>query len=128
MEPDKTHSDPVSHKSTGFARLWKAFFHSFNGLADAYRHESAFRQEVVLSLILIPVSLLLQASGLGHALMISSVMLILITELLNSAIEATIDRFSTENHILAKRAKDIGSAAVLLSIVNLVAVWGFILV
>ncbi len=127
MKPDKTHPDPISHKSSGFARIWKAFFHSFDGLREAWRHESAFRQEVVLSLVVIPVSFLLQVSGVGHILMVSSVLLVLIIELVNSAIEAAIDRFSTENHILAKRAKDIGSAAVLLSIVNVGVVWGFLL-
>jgi diacylglycerol kinase (ATP) len=116
------------HKGkTGLRRIWNALFYSFEGLKAAYRHEDAFRQEVWLALILIPLALFLPASGTGRALMIASVLVVLIVELLNSAVEATVDRVSLENHRLAKRAKDIGSAAVLFSLINVAVVWLFVL-
>ncbi len=116
------------HKGkTGLRRIWNALFYSFEGLKEAYRHEDAFRQEVWLAVVLIPLALLLPASGTGKSLMIASVMVVLIVELLNSAVEATVDRVSLENHRLAKRAKDIGSAAVLFSLINVVAVWLLVL-
>ena len=116
------------HKGkTGLRRIWSALFYSFDGLKAAYRHEDAFRQEVWLALILIPLALLLPASGPGKALMIASVLVVLIVELLNSAVEATVDRVSLEQHRLAKRAKDIGSAAVLFSLINVVVVWLLVL-
>ena len=116
------------HKGkTGLRRIWNALFYSLDGLKAAYRHEDAFRQEVWLALVLIPLALFLPASGPGRALMIASVLMVLIVELLNSAIEATVDRVSLEQHRLAKRAKDIGSAAVLFSLINVVAVWMLVL-
>lgn len=116
------------HKGkTGLRRIWNALIYSFEGLKAAYRHEDAFRQEVWLALVLIPLALFLPASGTGKALMIGSVLVVLIVELLNSAVEATVDRVSLENHRLAKRAKDIGSAAVLFSLINVAAVWLLVL-
>ena len=116
------------HKGkTGLRRIWNALFYSFEGLKAAYRHEDAFRQEVWLALVLIPLALFLPASGTGRALMIASVLVVLIVELLNSAVEATVDRVSLENHRLAKRAKDIGSAAVLFSLINVAVVWLLVL-
>lgn len=112
---------------TGLTRVWNAFFYSIAGLRAAYRHEDAFRQEVWLAALLIPVSLALPASGIGHALMVSSVLLVLVVELINSAIEAAVDRISLESHSLSKRAKDIGSAAVLVSLINIVATWTLVL-
>jgi diacylglycerol kinase (ATP) len=112
---------------TGLRRIWNAFNYSLDGLAAAYRHEDAFRQEVWLTLVLIPTAFLLPAGNLGRALMIASVLLVLMVELLNSAVEAAVDRISLENHRLAKRAKDIGSAAVLVSLVNVAVVWGLVL-
>lgn len=111
----------------GLRRIWNAFFYSLAGLRHALQHEAAFRQEALLALILIPLALLSWASPLGKALMIATVMLVLIVELLNSAIEAAIDRISLERHALAKFAKDAGSAAVLLSLMNLALVWGLVL-
>ncbi|MCX8017510.1 MAG: diacylglycerol kinase [Rhodocyclaceae bacterium] len=108
-------------------RIWNAFRYSLDGLSAAYRHEDAFRQETWLALILIPAALFMPASGLGKALMIASVLFVLIVELLNSAVEAVVDRVSLERHRLAKRAKDIGSAAVLLSLVNVAVVWSLVL-
>lgn len=116
------------HKGkTGLQRIWNAMFYSLDGLKAAYRHEDAFRQEVWLAAVLIPLALFLPASGLGKALMIGSVLLVLVVELLNSAVEATVDRVSLEHHRLAKRAKDIGSAAVMISLVNIVTVWLLVL-
>jgi diacylglycerol kinase (ATP) len=116
------------HKGkTGLKRLWNALHYSLAGLRSAYRNEDAFRQEVLLALILIPFALILPLGATDKALMIASVLLVMIVELLNSAIEATVDRISLEHHPLAKRAKDIGSAAVLLSLINLAVVWGLVL-
>ncbi len=116
------------HKGkTGLRRIWNALFYSFDGLRAAYRHEDAFRQEVWLAAVLIPLALFLPAPGTGKALMIASVLVVLIVELLNSAVEATVDRVSLEHHRLAKRAKDIGSAAVLFSLINVMIVWLLVL-
>ena len=130
MEPVTSHQSPVTgsgespHKGkTGLRRIWNAFLHSVDGLRAAFRHEDAFRQEIFLAALLIPAALLLPAGGTGKALMIAAVLLVLIVELLNSAVEAAVDRISLENHQLAKRAKDIGSAAVMLSLVNVPVVW-----
>ena len=112
---------------TGLRRLFNAFGYSLAGFRAAYKHEDAFRQEVLLAIILIPLALWLPGSGIGKALMVGSVLLVIIVELLNSAIEATVDRISLENHDLAKRAKDIGSSAVLVSLVNVGVVWGLVL-
>jgi len=112
------------HKGkTGLVRLWNALGYSMAGLCAAFTNEDAFRQEVLLACVLIPLAFWLNVNNTHRALMIGSVLLVLIVELLNSAIEATVDRISLENHRLAKRAKDIGSAAVLLSLINLAIVW-----
>lgn len=116
------------HKGrTGLKRVWKALFYTFDGMRAAFRHEDAFRQEVFLAALLIPAALFTPASGPGKALMIAVVLLVLVVELLNSAIEAAVDRISLENHALAKRAKDIGSAAVFLALINVPVVWGLVL-
>ncbi len=116
------------HKSkSGLVRVWRAFFYSMAGLSAALKHEHAFRQEVMLALVLIPLAFFLPASSIGKALMIGAVLLVLIVELLNSAVEAVVDRVSIENHPLAKRAKDIGSAAVFIALVNVAVVWGLVL-
>jgi len=126
MTQDPQHESPFKGK-TGLTRLWNALHYSIDGLAAAYRHEDAFRQEVWLTLVLVPVALFLPVSGIAKALMSASVLLVLIVELLNSAVEATVDRISLENHRLAKRAKDIGSAAVLIALLNVAVVWGLVL-
>jgi diacylglycerol kinase (ATP) len=113
---------------SGFARLWKALFYSLDGLSAAFRHEDAFRQEVLMALILVPIALHMPASGVGKALMVGSVLLVLIVELLNSAIEAVTDRISLEDHVLAKRAKDMGSAAVMIALIDVPVVWMLVLV
>lgn len=125
---DPAHGGESPHKGkTGFRRVWNAFFYSMDGLRAAFRHEDAFRQEVLLAALLIPAVLFMPVAGTGKALMIAAVLLVLIVELLNSAVEAAVDRISLENHALAKRAKDIGSAAVFLALVNVAAVWGLVL-
>lgn len=116
------------HKGkTGLKRVWSAFFYSIDGLRAAFRHEDAFRQEVSLAAVLVPAALFMPVTGTGKALLIGSVLLVLIVELLNSAIEAAVDRISLEHHTLAKRAKDIGSAAVLLALINVPVIWGLVL-
>lgn len=112
---------------TGLQRLWNALGYSLAGFRAAYKHEDAFRQEVLLAALLIPLALWLPVSLIGKALMIASVLLVLIVELINSAIEATVDRISLDSHRLAKRAKDIGSAAVLVSLLTVIIVWLLVL-
>lgn len=111
---------------TGLRRLLNAFSYSMAGIKAAYQNEDAFRQEVIMAIVLIPLAFYLGETRLEMAFMIACVLLVIIVELINSSIEATVDRISLENHLLAKRAKDIGSAAVLLSLFNLVIVWGLI--
>jgi diacylglycerol kinase (ATP) len=116
------------HKGkTGLKRAWNALFYSMAGFKAAFKHEDAFRQEVILAAVLIPAAFLLGHAAIERALMIGSVLLVLLVELINSAIEATVDRISLEDHNLAKRAKDIGSAAVFVSLANVVVIWGLIL-
>lgn len=111
----------------GLRRLINALGYSRDGLASAWKHEAAFREEVLLAAIAIPLGLWLGRTGLEKALLVGSILLILIVELLNSAIEAVVDRVSDEHHELSKRAKDIGSAAVLLTLVLAATLWGMIL-
>ena len=111
----------------GIRRLIRATGYSCMGIAAAFRHETAFKQEVALSLILIPLALWLGGSGLEKALLIMSWLLVLMFELVNSAIEAAVDRIGTEHHELSGRAKDMSSAAVLIALVNAAVVWFLIL-
>lgn len=132
MDDGNTLSKPATVESpykgkTGMKRVYNACFYSLAGFRSAFRHEDAFRQELILALILVPVALFLEPSGIGRALMIGSLILVLIVELINSAVEATVDRISLEQHKLAKRAKDIGSAAVMLSLANVLLVWALVL-
>ena len=113
---------------TGWRRLINAAGYSISGLAAAARHEDAFRQELILAAFMVPLGLWLGESGVERALLVGSVLLVLIVELLNSAVEATVDRVSLDDHSLAKRAKDIGSAAVMVTLVNVAAIWLLILV
>lgn len=102
-------------------------FYSCNGFAAAWKNEAAFRQEVVLVVLLLPLGLWLGGSPVERALLVASLLLVPIAELLNSAVEATIDRISTERHELSKRAKDFGSAAVALALLNAAIVWACLL-
>jgi diacylglycerol kinase (ATP) len=113
---------------TGLKRLINATRHSFEGLAAAARHEDAFRQELMFAAVLVPLGLWLGDDGVERALMAGSVLLVLVVELLNSAVEATVDRVSLEDHHLAKRAKDLGRAAVMMSLATAGAVWLLVLV
>ena len=106
-------------------RLIAAFGHAFEGL-KAVRNHPAFRTEVLTTLVMGPLALLMGKNGVERALLIGSLMLVLVVELLNTGIEATIDRISTEWHSLSKFAKDVGSAAVLVSIINASMIWFFI--
>lgn len=115
------------HKLTGASRLLAAFASSFTGLAGAFREEQAFRQELAFACVALPVGIWLGRSGVERALLAAPVLLILIVELLNSAIEATVDRIGLERHVLAGLAKDVGSAAVLMSFMLLVLVWLLVL-
>ncbi|OGA19039.1 MAG: diacylglycerol kinase [Betaproteobacteria bacterium RIFCSPLOWO2_02_FULL_66_14] len=108
-------------------RIVDATRHSLAGLAAAVRHETAFRQELALAAVLVPLGLALGADGVERALLAGSVLLVLVVELLNSAIEAVVDRIGSERHELAGRAKDLGSAAVMLSIATTAAVWLLVL-
>ena len=112
---------------TGVRRLLNAVGYSFSGFASAFHNEDAFRQEVLFALVLVPLGLWLGPTGIAKALLVASVLLVLVVELLNSAVEATVDRVSLDQHRLSKRAKDIGSAAVFLSLVNVAIVWGLVL-
>lgn len=112
---------------TGLRRVVNACGYSLAGLRAAYACEDAFRQEVWLACLLIPLAFWLEPSGVGRALMAGSVLVVLIVELLNSAIEAAVDRVSLENHRLAKRAKDIGSAAVFVALSQVGLVWACVL-
>jgi diacylglycerol kinase (ATP) len=125
MEADGAAAD--RYKPRGLTRILRAFTSSWYGLKGAYREEAAFRQELALAVIVIPLGLWLGHGAIERALLVGPVFIILIVELLNSAIEATVDRIGLERHKLAGLAKDIGSAAVLMSFVLLVVVWLIVL-
>jgi diacylglycerol kinase (ATP) len=114
-------------KPTGLTRILRAFGYSAKGFAQAWREEAAFRQEALLALLVIPLGAYLGHSGVERALLVSPMLLILIVELLNSALEAVVDRSGFERHPLAGMAKDMGSAAVLLSFILLGTVWLLVL-
>jgi diacylglycerol kinase (ATP) len=107
----------------GVRRLINALFYSLSGLALAYRHESAFRQEIALAAVLIPIACLLPIGAVERVLLITSALLVLVVELLNSSVEAAIDRIGFDTHRLSKRAKDLGSAAVLITLTLLLITW-----
>lgn len=120
-------TQPALKGKTGLRRLVGATRNSLDGLAAAVRHESAFRQELLLAGVLAPLGLWLGADGVQRALLTGSVLAVLVVELLNSAVEAAVDRVSSDLHPLAKRAKDMGSAAVMLSLAGAAAVWLLVL-
>ena len=111
---------------TGIRRILRATKFSSQGLAQAWQHEAAFRQELVLVLLLTPVAIWLGQTALERAVLLGSCLIVLIVELINSAIEAAIDRHGDERHELSGRAKDMGSAAVLISLLLVALVWGLI--
>ncbi|ROH89096.1 diacylglycerol kinase [Stagnimonas aquatica] len=111
----------------GWARLLRATRVSYWGLGWALREEEAFRIELALCLVLVPVALWLGEGGVERALLLMSLFAVLITELLNTAVEVVVDRIGTERHPLSGRAKDLGSAAVHLSLLQVPVVWGLVL-
>jgi diacylglycerol kinase (ATP) len=112
------------HKGrTGLDRIVRAAGYSMQGLAAAFRHESAFRQEAALAAVMLPAAFWVGRSWVEVSLLVASVMLVLIVELMNSAVEAVVDRVSFEMHELSKRAKDIGSAAVFLALLLCAGIW-----
>lgn len=117
----------MKNPDTGIKRIISAGGFSLKGLSAAYRHEAAFRQEVWLAMVLVPAALWLGQTWLEKTLLISTVLVLLIVELLNSAIEAVVDRIGEEYHDLAGRAKDMGSAAVLLTMGLLILIWAGVL-
>jgi diacylglycerol kinase (ATP) len=127
MPPPRDAAESPHKGHRGLRRLVNAFFFSLSGLALAFRHESAFRQEIALAAVLLPTALLLPVAPAEQVLLAGSVLLVLVVELLNSAIEAAVDRISLDRHSLSKRAKDIGSAAVFLSLVNVAIVWALVI-
>ena len=116
----------ANHNQNGIGRLWHATLYSLAGLRAAWKHEAAFRQEVVLSLIMGPAAFWLGGSTVERLMLIGSCLVVLITELLNSAVEAAIDRISDDKHRLSARAKDLGSAAVFISLWLAGITWGLI--
>ncbi|OJA76677.1 diacylglycerol kinase [Burkholderia ubonensis] len=114
-------------RNRGLTRAWYALKHSLNGFRVAIREESAFRQELTLAALMLPIGAFAPVPAASRALLIASVLLVLIVELLNSSVEAAIDRISLERHELSKRAKDLGSAAVTVALFACVTTWGFVL-
>jgi diacylglycerol kinase (ATP) len=126
---DRLHSSaerPSHPKRRGALRGWFALRHSRDGIAATWREESAFRQEVCVAVILLPVALLMPVSTVERLLLAASVLLVLLVELINSALEAVVDRISLERHELSGRAKDCGSAAVTMAIVIAAMTWAMI--
>ena len=126
MEADAA-VDRYKYKPRGLTRVLRAVGASLRGLAGAYREEAAFRQELAFALFVIPLGLWLGHTGVERALLIGPVLLILVVELVNSAIEATVDRVGTERNALSGLAKDIGSAAVLMGFILCAVVWALVL-
>jgi diacylglycerol kinase (ATP) len=120
-------SETLRPKPTGIRRLWRSFANSAHGLAGALRDEAAFRQELALAAVVVPLGLWLGKNGVERALLVAPMLLILVVELLNSAIEAAIDRVGLERHPLSGLAKDLGSAAVSIAFVLGAAVWLLVL-
>lgn len=121
-------SSVTFYNEKGYRRFVNAFLFSFAGFKSAWTHEEAFRQEVVISLVALPLAFWLGKNNIEIVLLIASVVFVLVVELLNSAIETVVDRVSVEHHELSGRAKDIGSAAVMLTIILAIATWLFILI
>ena len=114
-------------KLAGMRRLVLAFVNSWKGFRGAFRFEAAFRQEVALAVVMLPLGAYLGKTGVEKALLVASVLLVLIVELLNTGIETVVDRIGLERHELSGLAKDVGSTAVLLSFAVLIVIWGFLL-
>ncbi|MEJ2034472.1 MAG: diacylglycerol kinase [Deltaproteobacteria bacterium] len=113
----------MTEKRNDILRLYRALIYSLQGIRAVFAREQAFRQEVLLALFLIPVGLIFGETMTSKALLIGSVFGVLIVEIINSAIEAVVDRIGSEHHELSGIAKDLGSAAVFLALVNMLAIW-----
>jgi diacylglycerol kinase (ATP) len=113
----------IKPRDTGLKRVWRATVYSLQGLSAAWRHESAFRQECTIALVLLPVAFWIAESWVEVAVLMGVCFVVLIVELLNSAIEAVVDRIGHEHHDLAGQAKDMGSAAVMLSLILAAGTW-----
>ena len=118
----------ASQGTKGLERIIKATGYSWQGLKATYRYEAAFRQEIFLAIILVPLGLWLGKTGIEKALLVGCVIIVLIVELLNTGLEVIVDRIGDEQHKLSGRAKDIGSAAVFVSLVNVVVIWCLVLI
>jgi diacylglycerol kinase (ATP) len=125
-DPGRTPVRP-GDKPTGMTRLAKAFLNTWKGLAGCWREEEAFRQECLAALVVLPLGLWFGRTGVERAVLVAPMFLILIVELLNSAVETAIDRIGTERHALSGLAKDLGSAAVFMSFVLLAVTWVLVL-
>lgn len=118
----------MAGKDTGFTHLFRALGYSIKGLKVAFAQEAAFRHELALFILLAPLGIWLGNNGTERALLIGSLILVLIVELINSAIEAVVDRHGTERHTLSGQAKDLGSAAVMVANINVIIIWALILI
>lgn len=126
MPPPLDAAESPHKGQRGLRRLCNAFFFSLSGLALAFRHESAFRQEVALAAVLLPLAFVLAVAPVERVLLVGSVLLVLLVELLNSSVEAAIDRIGLDTHRLSKRAKDLGSAAMLVALALLLLTWAIL--
>jgi diacylglycerol kinase (ATP) len=116
-----------NNSGTGANHLIQALGWSISGFGSALKHETAFRQEILLCLVLVPLAFWLGDNGIERAFLIGSLLLVLVVELLNTAVESVVDRVGQEHHPLSGRAKDLGSAAVFISLLNVICVWSLIL-
>ena len=113
---------------TGFSRLIDAFGYSWLGYKAGFKNEAAFREELFLGAIMLPTAIIFSESAIELAVLLGSLFLVLITELLNSGVEAIVDRISDEHHELSGRAKDLGAAAVMTALINVIVIWSIIFV
>lgn len=125
-KPPELQESPFKGK-TGLSRIVRAFYSSMAGFADAWTHENAFRQEILMAAVLVPLAFFVTPVAVERALLVAVVLLVLVVELLNSGVEAAIDRISFDHHSLSKRAKDLGSAAVLTSLCLMSVTWLIVL-
>lgn len=125
MEQTTARINKPGHR--GLSHVFNAMLFSFKGLKAAFQHEEAFRLELLACMVMLPLALWLGVGGIEKALLAGSLLLVLIVELLNSAVETVVDRIGTEHHTLSGRAKDIGSAAVFMALLNAAVVWSLVL-
>jgi len=124
---DQENDSPPEARRSAPAHVGRALIWSLAGLGSAWRHEMAFRIEVVLFIFLAPLAIWLGKTAAERGVLFGTLVLVLVAELINSAVEAVVDRISDERHHLSKRAKDLGSAAVFVCLVNVPVTWGLVL-